>query len=67
MNNQEELRFYKESKCKYKCSRCGIWYQVGDPCFVQNHKGWHIDCATNDEKKNPFFQKWFKVQKKRGL
>jgi hypothetical protein len=59
-----ELRFYTHSKKKVKCDRCQVYYMAGDPCFAMNGKGWHEKCATEEEKKFPYYLKCKSNEKK---
>jgi hypothetical protein len=57
---------YMPSKYRGKCCKCEKVYFVGDFIFIQNSKGWHFECASEEEKQNcEFYQA--QVKKMRAL
>jgi hypothetical protein len=54
---------YMPSKFSGKCSKCDKFYLNGDYIFIQNGKGWHFACATEQEKLDcEFYQAFLKRQ-----
>ncbi len=53
-----KLYFTKHSKQKSKCQYCQKYYLAGTPCFFKDGKGWHTQCASDEDKQNLFYLKW---------
>lgn len=53
-----ELKFIAKSGFRNKCIICGTYYEKGDSCFLMDSKGWHVECGSQQDKQNPFYQKW---------
>jgi hypothetical protein len=52
---------YLPSKFSGKCCKCNSFYLPGDFIFCQNSKGWHLDCASEEEKMGcDFYQRTLK-------
>lgn len=51
-----KLLFIVASKYRSKCSRCGNYYEYGDPIFVRNQKAWHLKCADREDLEHHYFK-----------
>lgn len=57
-----ELKFVEKSRFKNKCVCCGKYYASGQPCFLKDGKGWHVECGSETDKQNTFYLKWLESE-----
>ena len=42
--------YFEKSVYRNKCCECGGYYEKGEPCYVQDAKKWHPECAPIEVK-----------------
>lgn len=53
--------FIKSSSYGSRCQGCSSRYEIGDPIFCRNSKGYHLTCAEPEAKSNIHYQQWLQA------